>query len=145
MLSPPVTLVTQPLGFTSTFLKNTQVPSGTSVSQPTGPTLGAQDERMRQVAYSGGRLYSCETPLHVRQDSPGHMSQHHSCKCPPYNETIKEDCSLVPDILLTSVRFEGLTTAVGIGNGTVDGLAYFVVSPSFTAEGLYTADIVDQG
>jgi len=58
-LLPPVTLITQPLQFTTTAFKNLAVPSGTSVPQPSGPTVSAQEEGMRQVTYSGGYLYSC--------------------------------------------------------------------------------------
>ena len=60
-LQPPVTLLTQPLQFTSTALRNPNAPSKVSVPQPNGPILGAQEERMRQVAFSGGYLYSCES------------------------------------------------------------------------------------
>lgn len=60
ILSPPVTLLTEALQFTETGLANDKALSGTSVPQPLGPILGAQEERMRQVSFSGGYLYSCE-------------------------------------------------------------------------------------
>ena len=60
VLSPPVTLLTQALQYTETALPFKNAPSGTAVPQPTGPILGAQEERMRQVSLSGGYLYSCK-------------------------------------------------------------------------------------
>lgn len=62
-LSPPITLVTQELQYTETALPFERSLTGTAVPQPTGPILGAQEERMRQVSLSGGYLYSCETHM----------------------------------------------------------------------------------
>lgn len=68
ILSPPVTLLTEALQFTETGLANDKALSGASVPQPLGPILGAQEERMRQVSFSGGYLYSCK-PFSLCQTS----------------------------------------------------------------------------
>lgn len=60
VLSAPVTMLTQPLQYTTAALSNPRAPSRTSVPQPDGPILGGLDERMRQVSFSGGYLYTCE-------------------------------------------------------------------------------------
>ena len=60
VVSTPMTLLTESLQFTSSALANNETPSGTAITQPAGPILSAQEERMRQVSFSGGYLYSCE-------------------------------------------------------------------------------------
>lgn len=52
---------------------------------------------------------------------------------------------LLHNDLLRLNPFAGFQTPVNISERIWDGLAYFVLQPNFTANGLYTATLVDQG
>lgn len=136
ILSAPVTMVTQPLQFTSAALRNTGAPSGTAVPQPYGPILGGQDERLRQVSFSGGFLYSCETSIlrHSFTVHPLRWLCNH-----------QQSYSNAPCITDPWKLGAGLNTPVNISSRIYNGLAYFIVAPNFTSDGNYTARIIDQG
>ena len=59
-LSSPVNMFTEQLEFPDHTFYDPYSVSGTGIFQPAGDIIDARDERMRQVSYSGGLLWTSE-------------------------------------------------------------------------------------
>lgn len=108
------------------------------------PWLRADLARPRSSAES-----CCLTAL---RPLPHPCNMHHRCT-QVHADTAAQPChcycrSIIPDLQQPCDRWldaAGLVTAVSVAGLSVDAAAYFVIDPSFSAAGVYTPSLINQG